>query len=623
MERFETRRRTDKFLMNRLIFFSLAFLTWIRASLLSAEAARTIETMTTYGQASMQDRIGLSQQVITRTQIEATHAPQLIDVLAQVPGIHVVRTGARGGVASLFIRGAKNSQYILAIDGIPQRDPSLSEGEALLSHISTADVERIEIYKGPQSLLFGSNGLAGVINIVSRRTAGGALTLEAGNLGYRRGEAYLRTQLTDELALKLSASSLAESGESDATEDKGNTEKDPYRQNDASISLIHQTGPWNSSLTLTRNAQRKDLDNFGEEGFVDDPNYESEGSEQGIRGEFSRQIQSGPMTLQYGQQRFIRLYRNAVDVKFPYASRNRYEGLTRFVGLQKQFLWDEHELTLGLQRQEEKAAFEDSFDQVGSVLSKNDSSSAFLIAYAWHWLERGELKFGVRRDQFKLFGHQDTYNISGALFHQGFQTYVHLGEAFKAPTLYQLYSPYGSESLKAESALGLEVGVKSESKGPWFGEMAIFENRYNDLIEYEMTRQTFANLPGHTRIRGLEARTGLSLGAHTIETNTAQLQFETPDNKPLARRPKQTYGLNYSYSENQWQWGVQAQQVGQRVDQGMDLKPYQVVGLQGTYTYQAFRIFTRIENLFARQYEQAVGYGGQGRRWLGGSSWVF
>ena len=611
--------------MRRFLSFFLAnSLIWPISSLLFAAASNPDEQMEVLGQhASLSDRLGLSQIVITRAAIEATHAPSLIDVLAQIPGFQLVQTGSRGSDSSLFIRGANTSHFIVAIDGVPQRDPTLIAGGMLLSHLNTADVERIEIFKGPQSLIYGSDGLAGLINIVSRQHPGGSLSLEAGNRQYQRAEAYLQRPLSESFTLKLLAGQLKEQGESDANQDRGNRELDPYARQSLDATLAYSQGPWSGKVSLDRQRQSKDLDSFGSEGFSDDPNYCVRSAEDHVTAEINRSLGDHLLGVSYSQMRMIRDYENAEDAVHPSASRSEYMGIQEFVDLRSRWNW-EHQLTLvGVQFTQETAEFDDDFDGFSSSLDKRSQSTGLYATHRWQLSPTTEVSIGLRRDAFARYGSSDTYNLYAAHDFGLAHIYSNFGRAFKAPSLYQRFSTYGLETLKAERSQGFEFGVKSKDDQLFIAEFSAFENRYLDLIDYSMSTQTYDNISGDTTIKGLEGRIGMILARQSLSLDTAHLTFETQSGTGLPRRPSQTYGLHYRWTTEDWSLGLDAQRIGERYDQGSRLKPYQVLNSSGERSLGAYRLYYRIDNLLATRYEQAVGYGGHQRRWLGGVKWAF
>ena len=126
-----------------------------------------------------------SVTVITAAELEAKQLQSVADALRSVPGLSVVRAGGTGGVTGVFPRGGESNFTLVFVDDVPV---NAFGGEFDFAHLSTANVERIEVVRGPQSALFGSNAIGGVVRIVTRR--GGAPTaagsIEAGSYETQR-----------------------------------------------------------------------------------------------------------------------------------------------------------------------------------------------------------------------------------------------------------------------------------------------------------------------------------------------------------------------------------------------------------------------------------------------------
>ncbi len=115
--------------------------------------------------------VGSAVTVITRQELEDRQIRQLSDVLREVPGVAVNRTGPAGRTTQIRIRGSESNQTLVLIDGVEVNDPS-SGSEFDFAHLMADDIERIEVLRGPQSALYGSDAIGGVVNIVTRRGEG-------------------------------------------------------------------------------------------------------------------------------------------------------------------------------------------------------------------------------------------------------------------------------------------------------------------------------------------------------------------------------------------------------------------------------------------------------------------
>ncbi|MEJ2161677.1 MAG: TonB-dependent receptor, partial [Chromatiales bacterium] len=156
-------------------------------------SARDLDTLVVTGTRLRDDlsRVPNSTTVIDLETIEARRDASVVDLLRAVPGVQITQYGGRGGLTSLFVRGSEPNFTVVMIDGIKVNDPNNTRGGSFdFSTLHVNDIERIEIVRGPQSSIYGSDALAGVINIITKRgTRDFEVTVdaEAGRDEYYRG----------------------------------------------------------------------------------------------------------------------------------------------------------------------------------------------------------------------------------------------------------------------------------------------------------------------------------------------------------------------------------------------------------------------------------------------------
>jgi vitamin B12 transporter len=130
--------------------------------------------------------IASSVTVITGQDIESKQQRTVPDILRDVPGLNIVQTGGLGGTSSVFMRGTNSNHTKVLIDGIDASDPTSPDGSFDFAHLLTSDIDRIEVLRGPQSGLYGSDAIGGVINIITKKGAGAAKlvgSVEGGSFG--------------------------------------------------------------------------------------------------------------------------------------------------------------------------------------------------------------------------------------------------------------------------------------------------------------------------------------------------------------------------------------------------------------------------------------------------------
>ncbi|MEO2021507.1 MAG: TonB-dependent receptor plug domain-containing protein, partial [Pirellulaceae bacterium] len=185
------------------------------------------------------NRVGSSYTVINEAEITQTRQSSVAEVLRGKLGLDVVRSGGSGGATSIFLRGANSQHTKVLMDGIPINDPSHPNRGFDFSSLSADNIERIEVLRGPQSILYGSDALGGVINIITKRGEGPP-SIRASGMGGSFGTA--RTSLSISGGDQASYYSISggyshTDGISAASVLNGNTEPDRHRNGNLSARL--------------------------------------------------------------------------------------------------------------------------------------------------------------------------------------------------------------------------------------------------------------------------------------------------------------------------------------------------------------------------------------------------
>ncbi|MCZ6525485.1 MAG: TonB-dependent receptor plug domain-containing protein, partial [Gammaproteobacteria bacterium] len=177
--------------MFRNIIFLFIIISIIPGLALSADDSEDLETIIVTASRTpvSTDQIGSSFTIIDADQLSNRQIAPLSEVLRGVPGFSVSRSGVLGSFTQIRVRGAEANQVLVFIDGVEAND--LAQGGAFdFAHLLTSEIERIEIIRGPQSALWGSDALSGVINVTSKRGTGPVTFsgfLEGGSFGTKRG----------------------------------------------------------------------------------------------------------------------------------------------------------------------------------------------------------------------------------------------------------------------------------------------------------------------------------------------------------------------------------------------------------------------------------------------------
>ncbi len=578
--------------------------------------------------------------VIGRTEIERSTRTTVLDLIQDGLGVSSVRNGGPGSASSLFLRGANSEHVLVLLDGVELNDPMNPSRSYDLAHMTLDGVEQIEVLRGPQSTLYGSDALAGVVNIVTRRGSGKPrLSLETGGGAYgtARGAASLGGS-AGPVGYSLGLSQFTTRGFSAASSRfPGNSEKDGYRNFTASGNLIFTLSRnVEAGLQMRTTSARTDLDSFGGPGG-DDPNSVQKYDSLLLRGHARALLADGrwEMTGGVSTVRANRTNDNPVDARHPFDSER---GLfrSRMVKLDWQnnlFLQAGHTLTFGaeLEREQGDSSYhsESPWGPYDSLFPGRSADQAGV--YVQDQVRLGGRFFaaaGMRFDRHSRTGSALTYRFAPALVFDetGTKIKATIGTGFKSPSLYQLYAPgtlwgpVGNERLHPEQSLGWDAGIE---QALWRGRiqtgLTYFRSDFRNLIDFT-TMLGYVNI-GRARTEGVEASATLQPAADLelrfSYTHLRALDLDTGG--PLLRRPKDKAGTDLRWKPApDWDLGIAGTYVGARSDRDYNDWPYPVVGLAAYFLLDAdlifdagskVHIFLRGDNLLDARYETVYGYG--------------
>ena len=562
------------------------------------------------------ERVPQDMTVITHADIEKKGVPFVADLLRSQPDLQVVQNGGPGTTATLLMRGGSSSQVLVLVDGIKYNSPST--GEADLSSLLTSDVERIEIIKGPQSTLYGSEAMAGVVNIITKKGAGklkADLSAEGGSFSTVKTAGSVSGG-TDRTNYRLSATWFDTDGIPIAK--NGSV---PNGYTNKSVSARVGANPTDSSsveLNLRYGTDRTHLDNytFGV-GPVDTVNYIQTHENYLIAATgkiFPCEKYEQSLTLSYLSD----------DLKStdPVTAYNNYRIQSRTELLDWQHTLDLHPVTVtgGFAYRYEAA------DDVGTFDQSIDDKAGYLNAKLALLDDALILNAGGRYDDHSTFGAAFTYRI-GALYYLKpleMRFKANLASGFRAPSLNELYYPdYGNLNLKPEKSNGYDVGVEKDllNKKLVLG-ATWFWQRYRNLIQTDPNTFTAVNI-GKARTEGVEIK-ATALATDNLKLNAGYTYLDAKDLDTgtfLPSRPRNKVTSSVDYTIAKLTLTGEYLFVSRRFDStaNRDMSPYALVNLRGSYLVcKNSSLFVRIDNLLDKSYEEAAGYGTPGISAFGG-----
>lgn len=562
--------------------------------------------------------VGSSVTVVTREEIAARGAASLVDLLRTVPGLEIVQGGGPGSAASVFVRGSNSSHTLVLVDGVRINTPT--SGAVDFADLRADQIERIEVVRGPQSSLYGSEAMGGVIAIFTRggshevaATVGG----ERGSLGLGRWRASAKGGI-GAIDWHVSGGRERWDGVSVASERAGNRERDPYENTSAAASVGMRLGQ-RSRLQLSLRGQDATaaLDGFAwGVGPTDDPNFEQ-----------TRRARVATLSLETQvSDRWRQVVRGGVyDERLrgrdPDTEYNRYDisnrNLDLLVRSDLQF-GTHHVLSLGASAERRDGEVAGAFDARADVLSAFASSQ-------WNWGDRGAVTAGVRYDDHSVFGGATTFRVTGVLgLGAAVRAHASWGTGFKAPSFNDLYFPYyGNPRLEAERSRGWDAGLTWEdARSRLSTDLTVFANRYEDLIAFSWASFLAENI-ARAEARGWEVTVGWKpTTAVSWRANYTRTESEDLDSgNPLPRRPRHKASLALvvggpaplTGSATYWL-------VRDRVDSdGTAMDDYGRLDLALRLRLARWLDATaRVENALDEGYEELKGYTSPGRTFTGG-----
>ncbi len=578
--------------------------------------------------------------VISKPQIQASLGKGLGELLQEAVGISVVGSrSAPGTNQEVYVRGANTGQVLVLIDGFPVNDPSHISSVMDWNLINLANLERIEIMKGGQSTLYGSDAMAAVINLVTDRSTN-TLTLQGGGLGTFGQSLQLQRQL-GKWQVGLSAQNSQTKGFSAAADQP---EKDGFSQQNIRFRLGRQVATHsNWELSYQSEFYRGHLDAGP---FVDDVDFTSQASNHAVRGQWHTQFEGGDLFVRAFQDITDRNFRNdSLNVPanaWSNYSESTYQGINQ--GAEVYAKWRLPLGFIGLMGSEFRRMTTSQSDFSISSYGRYDSPEIESnLAQIQLWgnyftlqkhSEKAGMEAGIRWNSHSLFGQSFTYNLNPYwIIAPQSKVFANYATSFKAPSLYQLYSPYGNKALNPEYGETWELGVEY-AVGKWASRFVGFQNFVRDGIVFQSMNEEpygrYANF-AKQQTRGLEAELKYvhakfsATGSYTYLRGNVQSIVGTKDStySSLIRRPTHQFSMRLTQQiAAKWTLSLFAQYVGARRDyyfddatyavRGVDLAGYVWVEAQASYAISnRLKLQVLAKNVLNQRVVELVGYSGQ------------
>ncbi|HXG57851.1 MAG TPA: TonB-dependent receptor [Thermoanaerobaculia bacterium] len=562
--------------------------------------------------------------VISKEEIDRRGARDVADVLREVPGLTVSRSGSPGRATSLFTRGGNSTHTLVLWNGIEINNPYFSGYD--WGRFSTAGVQQVEVVRGPYSALYGSEAVSGVVNVLTNPSDGGIRAeLASGQNGLRNGQ----------LSLSSVRSSNAVSATVERREDDGFDANDDFDQ-----TSVNGVWRWASSNGFSLSAAGRytsydlgiprNLDAAGT-ALVPSPRRRMDGSERQISLPIQQTLGAFTWELTLAESRREDGFHDPDD---PFGFTGSVtDSETRRARLVGRLASSHGTLVAGA---EYERAEVDDVNTFGTNLSGKvrNERSLFIeerFSRAIGSASRLELSAGVRRDDFGDFGKRTSPRLAAAWIAGNGKLRAAYGAAFRAPSIGELYFPFsGNLDLRSERSSSFEIGYdRFFSRGERLSVTA-FSGRHRDLIVFDNASFAFANI-GTAKTRGVEI--GVEGNVRNAVYFAASYTFldseQDGSGDPLLRRPRHSGSVHLGYRTGSLDANLGVVHMGAR-DDVLPVAPFSRTAVDANTTIDAtlrlhldrFTPFVKVENATDERYEEVLGYPSPGRRAIVGVRYV-
>ncbi len=588
------------------------------------------------------DRVGASVTVLTKAVLEASQATALSDTLARTPGVSFTRNGGVGTSTTVNIRGAEGHHTVVLIDGVKMNDPSSTQGGANFSNLLVGDIGRIEILRGAQSALWGSQAIGGVVNIITAEPTEsfqGGFSAEAGSFGttYFRGSI---GGVNNRLSWRLAAnrydtdgfSAYATGTEDDGYENTSLSGRLNYKLSDAASIDLRAVYSDSTNDFDAYNGDSREYGNTEELVTYAGVNFDLLG------GRLRNRVGYSYTDTQRNNTNPARTIETSTFEAQGENKRFDYQGVFAFTS--------DLSATFGLENERAEMRTRSPYDSAikpDFATGRADQDSAY-VQFQWAALANLNFTAGLRYDDHAQYGDKTLGQVAAAWSLNDGDTVIRAswGQGFRAPGLYELYSEYGNLTLQPEEFDAWEVGIqqafgdKASIGVTYFNRVADNEIRYfgctgapDPLCSVNgVARWGYYTNVQKTEAQGIEVSGKIAITpAFQIAANytwTEALNASGANKgKHLTRRPEHMANLSADYAfSSGLTTGVAVRYAGEAFTNDGNtaaLEEYTLVDLRVSYPVNDnLEVYARVENLFDEEYQIVPNYGTAERGVYGG-----
>ncbi|MGB4773824.1 MAG: TonB-dependent receptor [Daejeonella sp.] len=619
--------------MKRKNFYVAAGLGLVQLILLNSKASaqekplRTLDEVVVTASRSpkKQSEIGKVVMIISAETLARSQGRSLTEVLNNVSGLTIGGSGNnQGDVKAIYLRGSSPGNTLILMDGIPVNDASGISGEYNISAIPVDQVERVEILKGGNSTLYGSDAVAGVINIITKKGLGKlrANLLATGGSKHTFKQVLGLNGQIEKTAVAFNASNLETKGFSTATAAKGETDfdRDGFKQRSVSLNISEQaTDKFLIRGNVQANDNKADLDG-GSFADAKDYTYAKTSFLAGFGGVLN--LNTGALNFNVSQNNVKNLFNYAGSLT------NNVGRITHVETGLNYSLSSFLDITSGASY---KYSATDQNSPYENLIANNKIKSVFTSLF--FKTDHGfRAEIGGRYNDHSQFGDNFTYTLNPSyVFNDRYKVFVNVSSAYRVPSLYQLFSVYGNLNLKPETTTSYEAGFDLDISEILNLNFSYFKRKTKDVIAFgQVTPDKFGYLnQDKQNDKGFELELGVKPTSNiNISGFFAYVDgnITTPTNTSfnLFRRPKNSFGANAAIElSKKTSFNLIYKFTDKRKDQYFDGTSFETVeaDLAAYHLFDIYlqykpinklTLFADVKNILDKKYIEFAGYNTQG-----------
>lgn len=565
--------------------------------------------------------------VINREEIERQASGTVVDLLSRTAGFQVARNGGPAADGNVYLRGGETRHIAVLVDGV-RLDTQNASGGASWQMLNLAQIERIEIVRGPVSALYGSDAISGVVQIFTKKGQGPAsldLGVSAGEWGFFKTDVGL-SGAAGMFDYAVSASSERSGGFSARNNARPGTrmaDRDGYLTEGGRLRLGFT--PVAAHRIEAVASQQHSLSRY-------DSTVASR-DDYGLRDLQDLKLQWSAQWLESWSSQ-VAVARSADRYATPRANNYLSQTHVDTASWLNEFKWGGHAVTAVLERREDTLK---NNDIVSSGIPGEGERSDNGLGLGYAWRANGTVvQVNGRTDWDSEFGDHSTGAIAiGQDFAKHWNVHGSWGTGYRAPTLYQRFSRYGNPALQPETSRNAEVGVRYHQAGAEVG-LTVYDNWVTNLINSPVDSAQSCGLAtpngcytstGRAHLKGATVSGGVTMGLLRLSGSMDFGSYKNAQNDTeLPRRARRQASLRLDTDVKDWTLGAQVLALSQRFDKANNVNVfggYAVLNLDALYRVNAqWRVLARIDNVGNKKYENAQTYGTTPRTAIIGLRWT-